>query len=172
MTAEGPANQQSESALAAGALHQSPSVWMPRLTRILDEQVAQYTRLAELSKAQSALVREGDADDLLRLLAERQVIVERVNALNEDLAPFTRAWSELLPKLPQADRDSLRTRLDALDGLMVAIAQADDADRAALEQRRSSVSNEINGLGQQRGAVHAYGGDRAPYQPRYQDTKG
>ena len=154
--------------------HDDPERWAPRLTRILDEQAELYRRLDELSAGQSQRIRDGKTDELIGLLAHRQTIVEEISRLNTDIEPFTRRWDELVGALPEAHRAEIRTRIDRLDALIQAINARDEADRAALEERRRGVAGEIASLGRARSAVAAYSGpqhtDRA--QARFQDREG
>ncbi|MEM1424863.1 MAG: flagellar export chaperone FlgN, partial [Planctomycetota bacterium] len=153
--------------------HDNPELWLPRLARILDEQIGLYRTLADLSERQSAIIASGETDDLLSLLGQRQTLVERVTALNTDLEPFTARWNELSSRLPQARKDEVRDRLDTLEGLVSKIAKRDDQDRRALEQRRDAVSTELKGDTQRRGAMNAYAASaQQAHVPRYQDREG
>lgn len=161
--------------LAGTDPHANPEVWAPRLVRVLDRQVELYGELEKLSSRQSDLVQGDEPDALLDLLARRQVIVEQVTHLNQQLEPFTRQWETLVERLSSAQRDTIAQRTTRLDELIGAITARDEADRRILEARRKSVAGEINGLSNKRAAVAAYGGARTartPVSPRFQDREG
>ena len=156
-----------------GGLHDNPELWLPRLRRILDDQIGLYSRLTELAGQQSHVIQSGDTDALLSLLGQRQTLVERVIALNEDLEPFTSRWDELSPKLPETRRAEVRDRIDTLESLVARIAARDEQDHAALKQQRDAVTSELGGISQRRSAVNAYAtGSSQPHIPRYQDREG
>ena len=154
--------------------HSNPDVWAPRLTRVLDRQIDLYTRLRELAERQSDLVRGDQPDALLELLAQRQVIVQQVTDLNQQLEPFTRQWSRLVDRLSLDHRRSIGERTGRLDSLIGAIAERDEGDRRTLESRRSSVAAEIHALSTKRAAVAAYrdSAGAAPGGARFQDREG
>ena len=157
----------------SGGPHDNPDLWLPRLSRILDNQIELYRKLVVLSERQTGAIESHDTDALLTLLGQRQALVEGVTRLNEDLEPFTNRWQELSSRLPESSKTEVRERLDTLDGLVAKIAKRDEQDRAALEQRRDEVSAELKSAGQQRGAINAYADQqRQAHVPRYQDRQG
>ncbi len=157
--------------------HGKPEVWAPRLVRVLDRQIELYAELERLSSRQSDLVRGDEPDALLDLLARRQVLVEQVTDLNQQLEPFTREWDRLAERLSPGQRDEIGSRTRRLDELIETITGRDEADRRALESRRESVASEINALSNKRAAVAAYGGragggGSGGASPRFQDREG
>jgi len=148
-----------------------PDRWRTRLERIIEEQRGLYERLDALSVRQSSLIREENTDALLGVLGERQAVIDRLSALAEEFEPFKRQWRELMAQLDESSRDAFNRRIDALAERVSAIAQRDERDREALDERRSRITGELQGLSKGRGAVAAYSrGGTA--QPRYQDREG
>jgi hypothetical protein len=163
------------SAEDASSVHRDPGVWAPRLTRLLDEQLALYRRLDEMGAEQSGLIERGETDALLRLLNKRQSVIAEITRLNAEVEPFARDWERLLSSLGADVRESLSTRLREIDELVSRIADRDEADRVSLEKRREVVSKDLGAQSRQRSAVRAYGGPAsAPSgaSPRFQDRKG
>lgn len=148
-----------------------PDRWRARLERIIEEQRGLYERLDGLSARQSSLIREDDTDALLGVLGERQAIIDRLGALTEEFAPFRAQWRELMGQLDERSRDAFNRQIDELAARINAIAQRDERDREALDERRGRVTGELQGLSKGRGAVAAYGRPGAS-QPRYQDREG
>jgi hypothetical protein len=148
-----------------------PDIWAPRLGRLLDRQRDLYEHLAGLAEEQSACIESDRTDGLLDVLARRQVVIEEISRINEDVAPFVRTWATLVVSLPERHRSALRTRFDAVARLVDRIAARDEADRAALERRRESVGLDIQSISRSRGAVTAY--SRLPQSdPVFQDRHG
>lgn len=148
--------------------HDDPSVWAPRLARILDTQLELYTRLDALGPEQRRCIDEQAPERLLDVLARRQSIIEEIQAANELIEPFSRDWSRLAPALSESQRAALRERFDRVAALVEAICRRDDDDRRALELERARVGSELGTVARARGAVNAYGkpGESGP---RFQD---
>jgi flagellar biosynthesis/type III secretory pathway chaperone len=155
-----------------GAGHDDPARWSPRLTRILDRQCELCHDLDALSGTQSELIVAGDTDGLLRLLAQRQALVDQLMKLSEESEPFRRKWETFMSRLPRAERERLDGRVAELKQLVERIGRRDDADCVALEHQRAAVSEQIGDLGRGRGAVAAYARRPAQTEARFQDRTG
>lgn len=151
---------------------QDPVRWGARLERLLAEQRDLCARLDELSREQSEIVRQSDADALLKVLAERQSIVDRVSELNEQLQPFRARWEEFLAALDGPCRGRVERLVEELAALVAGVTGRDETDRAVLERRRSALSDEIKTVSRGQGAVAAYSARAGERGPRYQDTEG
>jgi hypothetical protein len=160
--------------LTAKVLAGEVAAWLPRLAGLLDEQCGLCAQLESLSARQSEAVRAGDTDVLLRVLGQRQSIVDRVSQINASLEPFRSQKESLLGRLGPAQRDGVVQKVGRIAALVESVRARDDADRASLEKQRSRVADELAGLTRGRGAAAAYvnmavmgaGG------PRFQDRKG
>jgi len=146
--------------------------WAPLLIQALAAQCELCTALQALAERQSVLIRSGDGDALLRVLAERQGLVDQISELNDHVAPYRRQWETCMAAVSPEQRAALDTLVSTLTLAVDAIARQDDADRAALESQRSAISAELTGVVRGKGAVAAYAGSHAPPQPRYQDQNG
>ncbi|MCB9842923.1 MAG: flagellar export chaperone FlgN [Phycisphaeraceae bacterium] len=152
--------------------YENPRTWVPRISRLLDRQLGLYARLDELSKSQTAHIERDETDELLAVLSRRQSVIEDITKVNEELGPFRDRWQSLSGALDEREKGELRSRLEALESLVDAIAQRDDADRRALESRRQRVGTELSGLTRGRGAMNAYQKDSRGAGPKYQDRRG
>ena len=149
-----------------------PSVWLPRLNDLLLEQYGLCAELDGLSAKQSGAVSAGNTDALLRILGERQVVIDRVAVLNTLLEPFRTNKQEVMTRLSAAERDALNNRIARINQLVESVRARDDGDRKMLESQRLSVSGEISGVSRGRGAMAAYGRLSAEVKPRFQDRRG
>lgn len=159
------------SALTAHALEGDPVAWLPVLSGLLDEQRKLCEGLDELSAAQTIAVGEGNADLLMRILGERQVLVDRVSAINGELEAFRRVRDHAMSKLTETQRAGVSGQIERIATLVDGVCARDEQDRATLEQQRRKVTEEIGGLGKARGAVRAYGG-AGVVGARFQDRHG
>lgn len=139
------------------------------LLALVDEQLSLYGRLDELSRHQHKLIGDDDTDGLLRVLGERQVLIERITDASARMAPFRARWDDHVSGLGEEDRSRLRRGLDDLSKLMGQIAERDESDRAVMEHRRESVKSQLGEVKRGSAAVSAYGGSGPARGPRFQD---
>lgn len=143
-----------------------------RLRELLEQQESLFLRLDALSRQQSSLVRDEQTDDLLRVLGERQTVVETLEAVARGLEPFRDRWEAVLAGARPDQRDRLARQVEQLAELASAIAARDDADRRLIEERRDRLAGDLAGMGRVRGAVAAYGAGRGRPAARFQDREG
>lgn len=141
------------------------------LHRLLDEQEALFVRLDALSKRQHDLVDGEHTDELLRLLAERQSVIESIGGIARELAPVRAVWDAVLAEAKPEQRDRLSGQIERLTDLASGVAARDDADRKLMEQRRDALAGELAGTGRARGAVQAYQNKGSLAGARFQDRE-
>lgn len=143
-----------------------------RLRLLLDEQEALFVRLDALSKQQHSLVEGERTDELLRLLTERQTVIDGIAGLARELQPFRDRWESVLDEAKPEQRDRLSHQVERMADLAALVAARDDTDRKLMERRRDSLAAELAGTGRARGAMAAYTGT-ASQRPsaKYQDRE-
>lgn len=151
-----------------------PIEWAPRLEAILDEQRRICERLEQLTLRPAGDQREGeeipsDTGELLRVIGERQSLVDQLTTLNAELEPYRREWEWCMGRLEAPCREKMEQRVRELGALVDRIWARDEADRAVLERQRSAVSSELTGISRGRVAMSAYGMRAAPQAPMFQD---
>ncbi len=146
-----------------------PVEWAPRLASILDEQRRVCVDLEQLSCQQGEQIRTGDTGALMRVLGERQELINRLSHLNAELEPYRREWDWCMGRLSGEERQSMERAARELRVLVDRIWARDEEDRLALERQRSAVSSELTSLSRGRVAMSAYGIRPAGTDPMYQD---
>lgn len=150
-----------------------PARWLPRVNRLLDEQCELCVGLDSLSARQTQAVGIGDTDALLRIIGQRQTLVDRVSDINAALEPFRTKKDELVARLAPAQRDGIVQRVGKIAALVESVRSRDDQDRITLEKLRSGVADELANLSKAHGAAAAYAkSTAAPTGPKFQDRKG
>ncbi len=139
------------------------------LVALIDRQIDLYDTLDELSKRQHSIVESDDTDALLRVLAERQDVIDRIGRLSRSLEPYRGDWDANVNGLPDDERARIRRRLDGLAVVMEQIARRDEHDRDVIEQRRASIGAELGGVNRGGAALSAYAGQSRG--PRFQDRE-
>lgn len=147
------------------------SAWVLPLTAALQEQRELCERMVTLSGLQRVKVSAADTDGLLRILGERQVVVDRLSRLNEDLASFRRSKDRLCARMNGAQRETVAGLMDGIAKAVESVRMQDEIDRVALEAQRTAVADELAALSKGRGAVAAYAVS-GPTAARFQDRSG
>ncbi|MCG3122727.1 MAG: hypothetical protein GIKADHBN_01128 [Phycisphaerales bacterium] len=156
---------------AADSQTQPPSLQAPAVVRLLVAQRELYEELDALSQKQGELISEHRTDELLELLGRRQVLLERVQAVTDTLAPVRARWPQFLATLDPAQRHGVGQVVDAITQLIESITRRDQADRDCMIAERERVAGELATLDRSRRATGAYGGPRAGGGPMFQDRE-
>lgn len=161
---------------ASGASpHTDPRVWGPHLVRRLESQLEQCRRLEALCERQREAVSSGDTDALLAVLAERQGAIDELSRIGEEIEPFRARWESVMALVEAPVRERMAGLVGAIGEAIERVGRHDEMDRAALEQQRASVANELSVVANRRGAVAAYGGTATRGMPgstgSYQDRE-
>ena len=160
---------------AANATTVAPGAGMAglfvQISGVLDRIHAQYQELETVSRSQDALLERDDGDELLELLAARQVIVDRLSELDRTFVPLRLSWEQSAPTATPAQRARVTERLDAINDLALWVALRDSAATLRLQQRRDALGEELASLGRSKVARNAYESSRSEG-PRFQDREG
>ncbi|MFN7022059.1 MAG: hypothetical protein ACK4WH_12130 [Phycisphaerales bacterium] len=133
------------------------SRWFAVVVGLLDRQRALCERLEMLSREQAGHVKEARADALVGVLADRQRVIDEVISVNDQLEPFRSRRERLMQRLSPNEQLTIDSRVEQITSSIERVRVQDEADRAALEERRRGVADELTGLVRGRGAVAAYG---------------
>jgi len=135
------------------------------LTDRLERQLATLERLDALATRQEWLIDEGDADDILALLAERQMLVSDLVELGG------RIEADVEALMPGERTDRVADLLDQIAGRAERIAARDEEHRRRLEARRDELATEMAAVGRGRKALAAYGAGNGRPSARFQDRE-
>ena len=136
------------------------------LTSLLEGQGQLYQQLAQLGGQQSQIIASdlGSADSadadapeqLLRLLAQRQQLIDQIAETHEQLAPYRADWSALWQALSDQERCRIGSLVDQVEQLLAGIIKQDDQDRQKLQQAQSRAGAELKQLAAAGNAANAY----------------
>ncbi|MEM7626396.1 MAG: flagellar protein FlgN [Planctomycetota bacterium] len=149
-----------------------------RLIAMLTRQRDLYRALGGLSEKQQAIIAEGQTEQLLAVLSERQVIVDQLTQTNNEIAPLRGRMSEIAEAAPDDQRDRLRGLVTEVQGLLESIIQRDEADRQTLESSKAKVNQELAKVNTAPAAINAYkanayaGAAVRPAAARFTDSRG
>lgn len=140
-----------------GELAPSHASIYAQLIELLEEHRALCGVLDAISQRQGQIVTNGEAGAILAILAERESVIDELSRSNARIEPLRRVWDSVASQASSAQRDDVAERIEALAGLIGAVADRDTQDQRALELRRDAVVSELRSLESQRRAAGIYG---------------
>ena len=126
------------------------------LIGLLTEQHDLYGRLARLAEHQRSLIVGEETERLLVVLGQRQKIIDRLEALADQLRPYQRHWREIRSRMAECDGKEADRLVGEMNTLLSTILEKDRADVQELAARKGSVVTEMAGLKMSREAGAAY----------------
>ncbi|MDP1660899.1 MAG: hypothetical protein Q8L55_03200 [Phycisphaerales bacterium] len=137
--------------------HGEPEVWLPRLQRLLADQLALTAELNAIDARKAAALGVCDMETYLTTLEERQPVIDAMTALNEDLKPFADRFAVLATGLKDEQREAVFAQAGKLDAALLAITQRDSIESGVLAERRDEIARELANIRNGRAALGAYG---------------
>lgn len=139
---------------------------VPALVELLELQCQLYEQLATLSGRQSGVIADdldvtgegstGGCENLLRLLAQRQGLIDQAAAVHERLAPYRADWDSLWQALSTRDRCRVGPLVSRVEQTLAGIIAQDELDHRRLEQARGRAGGELRRLATAGNAINAY----------------
>jgi hypothetical protein len=134
------------------------------LVQRLERQRDLYRQLDALSREQAGIIAEGwnlDADpspseQLLRLLSDRQKLIDELDGLHRQLAPYRDNWQSIWSTMAQADRHRIGPLVSEVEQLLARIIEQDDRDRKQLQQNQQQVTGQMRRVNNAGRAINAY----------------
>lgn len=136
------------------------------LVELLEQQCQLYAQLATVSGQQTGVIADdfgtntGATDEaceqLLRLLAQRQVLIDQIAAVDGQLAPYRADWQSLWQSFSAEERCRVGPLVNQVERTLAEIIDQDDLDRQRLERARGAAGHELTRLSAAGAAVNAY----------------
>ncbi|MBY0113905.1 MAG: hypothetical protein K2Y21_13895 [Phycisphaerales bacterium] len=136
-----------------------------RALALLNEQHELLEAVGRLCTAQSRLIDEDEAEDLLAVIEQRGLILEKAAALGNEI---DRVAASIPPD--DAAQPLIRRRRTAITELARAIAAADAADTKRLGSKRDELARALASMNTNRVATGAYAAPSKLSGPGFQDT--
>lgn len=122
----------------------------------LEAQLACYERLAKLAESQREHVQQGSAEALLRLLQDRQAVLDDLARLEQVVAPARRQWAAFTGGLSDDRRAHAEALVRRCRQLLEQITRSDQDDVMILQQRKLNVGRQISQASATRQVNRAY----------------
>lgn len=123
-----------------------PLVCAGAMEALLHELEGILASLEALSSRQGDCIASGRVDDLLKVLGQRQELVNRFLAVQSDLSALKNMLDEHRQVVDQAVMDRLHDRMQLLDSMLQRVLEQDDRDHAVMLQQRAVVEHRVNEL--------------------------
>lgn len=150
------------------AMTAHPPTWPDRVLAVLGDQQSIVDSLAGLASRQSGLIESNRTDALLALLSERQQLIDRFTASQQQLNDLSsRGTTE---EANPDQRRQMRDMVESISTRLSEVLQLDERDQQRLEQHRDTAKSEITSIGRAAQARQAYGGRSA--NNRFADQRG
>ena len=114
-----------------------------KLIHLLSQQQLLYRQLRDLATKQSTLVEGGDPEMILRILAGRQRLIDRLTALNRELEPIRQDWQNVTESLPASQREEAQSLVESVQEILGEILASDERDTKTLYGQQQKIAGEI-----------------------------
>jgi hypothetical protein len=123
---------------------------------LLIEQRDLYLQLSRLTEKQRGLITGDEPERLLTLLAERQRIVDKLQAVGRQLRPYQANWRQCRDEMPDNEGRRVDGLVGEINALLADIMKQDETDTALLSVRKSETHRAIGTVQTGRQADRAY----------------
>ncbi|MHC4711927.1 MAG: flagellar export chaperone FlgN [Planctomycetota bacterium] len=128
------------------------------LARLFEEQVENYKLLLSLSKGQRPAFEKGGARAVMKIVARKQEVINRLEALDKSLLPYTKRWHELLPLLPAPGRSLLEGYIDEMATLIRRVMASEREMEDVIAKAARVLAGRCRKVSSGLKAARAYGG--------------
>ena len=141
-----------------------------KLINLLTQQQLLYRQLQQLAQKQRSLVDGRDPETLLKLLAGRQRLIDRLTAVDRDLQPLRADWQQMARALPTEQRSEAENLVASVKEILADILARDEQDSRTLAACQKEVGDEIAAASQGQRMNQAYAQAGSVPDSRYFDT--
>ena len=141
-----------------------------RLIQLLTQQQLLYRQLQQLAQKQRSLVDGSDPEVLLKVLAGRQRLIDRLTEVDCELQPLRADWRRMAKTLPAEQRGEAQKLVEGVKEILADILTRDEEDTEALAGRRNEVAGQIATATQGKRMNRAYAQAAAAPASRYFDS--
>jgi hypothetical protein len=141
-----------------------------RLIELLTQQSILYRQLRELSQKQTGLADGSDPETLLKILAARQRLIDKLKVITGELTPIRSDWQRVSAGLEPAQKREVGKLVSEVQNTLQDILARDEKDSQKLSDSKQQVFNEIQGVSAGKLLNRKYGQPSSSGQSRYLDV--
>jgi len=140
------------------------------LIRLLTQQRLLYLQLKDLAQKQHSLVDGNDPEMLLKVLAGRQRLIDRLTTINRELKPIRDEWQKVAQSLPSRQRQQAQELVRSVQEILGEIIEGDAQDTRSLQKQQQNIGKEIRSTIAGKRMHQAYAQNTAGSQSRFFDS--
>jgi hypothetical protein len=141
-----------------------------RLIELLTQQRDIYRELRQLADLQRQAIDGENSGHLLRILGDRQRLINHLTEVNTELEPFRSRWDQIRQGIDPAGRQIVGELVEEVQALLKGILELDESDCDALKRRTRSCRDQAAALAVGQRVNAAYAARQYQYAaPRYID---
>jgi len=126
------------------------------LTALLKRQRDLYVQLGRLAEGQRSMITGDEPERLLGILAERQQLIDQLEAVGRRLKPYQANWRQIRGSLASEQAGEVDALVSEVNALLSGILKNDEADAQLLSIRKSQTAQAAGEIKAARQAGSAY----------------
>jgi len=127
-----------------------------KVIELLTRQSLLYRELRSLAVRQTELVTGEDPETLLKVLANRQRLINRLSAIDAELEPIRADWERVAATLSNEQRHEVQRLVGEVQAVLGEILSRDARDTESLNRQKQQVSGQIRAAAEGRRLNRAY----------------
>lgn len=128
------------------------------LALLLEQQAEAYRLLLSLSQGQKAAFEEGGSRAVMKIVARKQEVINRLEAIDRDLRPYTSRWRSVLSLLPAPARSGVDELVNEIAGLIGRVIESERQMEAILAAAVKEAAGRCRSVSSGLKVARAYGG--------------
>ncbi len=139
---------------------------------LLEQQRDLYGRLRGLANMQQELVENDNPELLLKVLANRQKIINQLALVDKQLKPIRNQWQEISAQFSALERQRVNILVDEVKKTIEEILSRDKADTDVLTAKKDQIATELKKVRTCRQMSNVYQNATGPNDSKYFDIGG
>lgn len=151
----------------------TPRECAAQMLRLLTAQRDLFAEIREQAEKQLTLIEAGDADALLRLLVQKQRLIDRNEAVNAELEPIRVRWDAVRDHAGPELRGPVEAAMTELRAHLTAVIDLENQAKTRAQGTQSETTAQVGKMQTGKAMLKAYGArpGAAPV-ARFQDKNG
>lgn len=154
------------------SLSQSAAEEAHEVFALLQQQRDLYRELKSHSEQQDLLIANGETDQLLSLLAQRQRLIDGLGQVSSSLSPYRSRIAAIADQASGDIGEQMRGMVEEVRVLLESIIACDEKGKTDLEAARDKVGGQIRQAAGAVAAAGAYGKPAPAAGPKFTEQRG
>jgi predicted nuclease with TOPRIM domain len=153
-------------------LEENPEACAGKLVQKFNQLTEISQAIRKLSETQQAMVKDDKETELLSLLSDKQILIDRHEKLFAETQDLRTRWEVLKSRVSAAARQQVETAWEKLRTTITEVVSLEDTSRSILQEKQKRVTIDLGKIQRGRITNKAYGNSRPAPNPRYSDHQG